>query len=139
MESLVYDMNMEWCTYQFHLLKYNWLLWDVVTTLFFLHREKKWFCLTTLKVGRGQQIGKKEKFTLQTCSADSAGDTRTNTWIRLCGLTLSIWMSITLSMYFFFSYLSLMKISAAWSVSGRWKHSGKKASQSRLALAFPIS
>lgn len=44
------------------------------------------------------------------------------------GLTLSIWMSITLSMYFFLSYLSLIKTSADWSVSGRWKHSGKKAS-----------
>lgn len=46
---------------------------------------------------------------------------------------------MTLSMYFFLSYLSLMKISADWSVSGRWKHSGKKASYRRLALAFPIS
>lgn len=26
-----------------------------------------------------------------------------------------------------------------WSVSGRWKHSGKKASYSRRALVFPIS
>ncbi len=48
--------------------------------------------------------------------------------VCVCGLTLSIWMSMTLSMYFFLSYLSLMKISADWSVSGRWKHSGKKAS-----------
>lgn len=102
-------------THQFHLLKHDRFLGNVVTALFLLQKRNQ------QKVVSGSGAG---------VSPDT---------LRARGRTLSIWMSMTLSMYFFLSYLSLMKISADWSLSGRWKHLGKKASYRRLALAFPIS